>query len=215
MGPAGERPPSRQLHGKAESQGEGKRGGGNEGDGKGSSGGRVGEAGTSSTSGDEETTWAKVVRGPKGKRQVVPEESTGKGSKGSDRRPEEEGADDAEEDLPPQRTFVTPGESREAILRKSEAAAARARRAKERGAKDEKIRQAEAAAQEWAKRLRESGGASPTTLLFQIRGEEKKKQNSIKAIEQVERQIAEEEEEIQRRRLEIQRLHRAAERLMG
>ncbi len=150
---------------------------------------------------------------------MVPEEAAGSGSNEGgtegEQRPEDEGFRSAEEDLPPQRVFVVPGEPREAILRKSEAAAARAKRAKERGAKDEKVRQAEAEAEEWAKRLREAGGASPTTLLFQIRGEEKKKQNSIKAIEQLEKRILEEEDEILKKRLGIQKLQRAVERHGG
>ncbi len=164
---------------------------------------------------DASTTWAKVVRGPRGRRSVV-HEGSGTGDKGEraggGQAPGDEDTSEAEDDLPPQRVFVAPGEPRESILRKAEAAAARAKRAKERGAKGEKVRQAEAAAEEWAKRLREAGGASPTTLLFQIRGEEKKKQSSVRAIERLERRISEEEEEILKKRAEIQKLHRAVER---
>ncbi len=69
-------------------------------------------------------------------------------------------------------------------------------------------------ADDLAKKLRDAGGGggTPTTLLFQIKGEEKRKAQSAKAIEQFQKQIADEEEEILKKRLAIQKLYKAVER---
>ncbi len=163
-------------------------------------------------------TWARVVRGNKGKRGVVPEEQADGAGEGAGREEGDERRDGDEEDgssedgLPPLRVFVPPSEPREAILRRAEAAAARARRAEQLGAREEKVRRTKAEADLLARRLREAGGASATTLLFQIKGEERKKEQSTKAIEQLQKQIMDGEEEILNKRLSIQRLHRAVER---
>ncbi len=220
--PAGERQPQH-LQQNSGGTGRGKEAGdGNEGVAGANAGTGTGTGDGTGTETDGRTTmsWAKVVRGQKGKRVVVPEGRMEDGDEDQGRDEGEErgveGGESSEDGLPPLRTFVPPSEPREAILRRAEAAAARARRAKEVGAKEEKVRRTQAQAELMAKRLRDAGGASATTLLFQIKGEErKKKEQSAKAIEQLQRKIADEEEEILNRRVAIQKLHRAVERHEG
>ncbi len=192
--------------------GRGGKGGGGGGDGA-----KAGTERSEPSDTEETTTWARVVRGPKGKRCAV-REGRGVGDDGeeggSDQNMGEEECE-SEEGLPPLRVFDPPAEPREAILRRAEAAAAKAKRAKERGVAGEKIQRAEAEADGLAKRLREAGGPTPTALLFQIRGEEKKKLSAVRAIEALQKKIAEEEDEVLRRRMGIQKLHRMVERHQG
>ncbi len=214
--PAGEGQPQRRQ------VGEGSQGGKGGGGGKGGKGGAEGSNGTreparrgaASDADETSTTWAKVVRGPSGKRRTVQDEEGGErgGEEAESDQEMDEGGGDSEEGLPPPRVFDPPMEPREVIQRKAEAAAAKARRAKARGAGDGKVSRAEAEADGLAKKLRDAGGSSPTALLFQIKGEEKKKASSVKAIEALQKRIAEEEEEVLKRRVGIQRLHRLVER---
>ncbi len=185
---------------------------------------RAGENGETNPGCDLEgtgNTWARVVRGGKGKRGVALEGQPAGGGEGVGNEEADEHMDGNEEDgasedgLPPVRVFVPPSEPREAILRKAEAAAARARRAEQQGAKEEKVRRTKAEAELMARKLREAGGASATTLLFQIKAEERKKEQSSKAIEQLQKQILDEEEEILNKRLAIQKLQKAVERHEG
>ncbi len=168
MGPAGERQQQQHHQQTVERGQKGKAGG----SGKGAAvAGEVGGATNAGSKMDVDgghegaaTTWATVVRGPRGKRSAVPEQQVdggGDSGEGDDETREDEGGTGSEDDLPPMRVFVQPSESREAILRRVEAAEAKARRAKERGAKEEKVRRAEEEAGELSKRLREAGGGIP------------------------------------------------------
>ncbi len=119
---------------------------------------------------------------------------------------------DSDDGLPPRRVFVPPAQPREVIQRRAEAAAAKLRRAKEKGANVERLRRVEAEAEDLARKLRDAGGPTPTSLLFQIKGEEKRKVQAARAIEQLQKRIADEEEEIVQKRAAIDKLHKAVER---
>ncbi len=98
------------------------------------------------------------------------------------------------------------------LRKRAEAAAAKVRRAKARGGREERLRKAEAEAEESARKLRDAGGATPTSLLFQIKAEEKRKAQAAKAIESLQLQISDEEEEIRSRQQGIQKLRKKVER---
>ncbi len=220
-GPAGERP-QQQLHNvgmgaqRGKGTGNGRGGGGGGGDAADEPGHGTGTGGD--TDGDDATrTWARVVRGPRGRKIDVPEGQAER--KGDDRESDEgdgegeaQGRGSSEEGLPPRRTFTPPSQPREVLRRRAEAAAARVQRAKAKGANEEQVRKAAAKADDHAKRLRDAGGATPTSLLFQIKAEEKRKAQSAKSIEALQLQIVDEEEEIRSRQLGIQKLRRAIER---